>query len=62
MNISAMFQVYRPSSFWGIDFLYIFRKFSIFVPMTTKEIEDFWQILYHSTKIDDKTGKISTMR
>ena len=36
MNISAKFQLYRPYSFCGVDFLNNFRKFKLLVAMTKK--------------------------
>ena len=41
MNITAKFQLYCPYGLWGVDFLNIFRKFSI----TTNETVGFGQKL-----------------
>ena len=43
MNISKKFQLY---SFWGVDYLFIFSKFSLLVAMTTNQIARFGQTVY----------------
>ena len=57
MNITAKFQIYCPYGLWGVDFLNIFRKFSILVAMTTNEIVGLGQklclVVVHSKNISE---------
>ena len=46
MNITAKFHLYPPYGLWGVDFFYIFLKFSISIAKTTNDIVEFGQKLY----------------
>ena len=43
MNITAKFQLHPPYGFWGDDFVYFLRKFSLSVAMATNQIQRFGQ-------------------
>ena len=46
INMYAKFQVHPPYGFWGEDFLIIFRKFTLYVAMSTNQIQWFGQNSY----------------
>ena len=45
---SVKFQLFPPNSFWGVDFLIFFQKFTFYVAMATNQIQRFGQNSYDS--------------
>ena len=54
MNISAKFKLHPPYSFWGVDFLNIFRKLGLLVAITIIWTKSICLVKDHSTNISKK--------
>ena len=46
VNMYAKFQLHPPYSFWGDNFLILFRKFTLYAAIATNQIQLFGQNSY----------------